>query len=162
FIHEVNTVADPYYANIVESVQKNCQKLATAIVAQLTKYLNKENIEDEEKPFALVQFIMKHYGESKRYIFNQELIHAFPLIQPNWSINGQQYKLYIESQAVTQTSSQAEAIAALIGSYELFNMVYPSQIKHTLETLHGLFFSKRNVSLSLGTRRFLERFKFIC
>ena len=57
---------------------------------------------------------------------------------------------------IIETNSQIEAVAALIGSYELFNIEYSAKVRATLEVLNGLSFRKRSFSLSLAAKRFLK------
>ena len=59
------------------------------------------------------------------------------------------YTVIIENHPLIITNSQIEAVAALIGSYELFNIEYPAKVRTTLEVLIGLSFRKRSFSLDL-------------
>lgn len=62
------------------------------------------------------------------------------------------YKIIIEYHPFVTVNSQIEAIAILIGSYELFNIEYPAKIRTTLEVLNCLSFRKRSFSLSLAAK----------
>ena len=73
--------------------------------------------------------------------------------------NVKSYTIAIEYDPVITTSSQAEAIAVLIGSYEVFNIEYPAKVRATLEVLNGLSFKKRSFSLSLAAKRFFNEHK---
>lgn len=70
--------------------------------------------------------------------------------------NVKSYTIIIEYHPFIKTNSQVEAIAILIGSYEIFNIEYPTKIRATLEVLNGLSFRKRSFSLSLAAKRFFN------
>ena len=69
------------------------------------------------------------------------------------------YTIIIENHPLITTNSQIEAVAALIGSYELFNIEYPAKVRTTLEVLSGLSFLKGSFSLSLTAKRFFNEHK---
>ena len=69
------------------------------------------------------------------------------------------YTIIIEYHPFITTNSQIEAVAALIGSYEPFNIEYPAKVRATLEVLNGLSFRKRSFSLSLAAKRFFNEHK---
>lgn len=73
--------------------------------------------------------------------------------------NVKNYTIVIEYDPIITTHSQIEAIALLIGSYEIFNIEYPSKLRATLEVLNGLSFKKRSFSLSLAAKRFFNEYK---
>ncbi len=54
------------------------------------------------------------------------------------------YAVIIEYNRLISTNSQVEAMAALIGSYEIFNIEYPLKVHATLEVLNGLLFKKKD------------------
>lgn len=72
------------------------------------------------------------------------------------------YSIVIEYNTIVTTNSQVEALAVLIGSYEIFNIEYPTKLRATLEVLNGLSFKKRSFSLSLAAKRFLNEHKLNC
>ncbi len=82
------------------------------------------------------------------------------MIQIQTIKNIKNYSIVIEYNTLITTNSQAEAMAALIGSYEIFNIEYPAKVRATLEVLNGLSFKKRSFSLSLAAKRFLNEHKF--
>lgn len=65
------------------------------------------------------------------------------------------YTVIIEYNRLILANSQVEAMAALIGSYEIFNTECPLKVSATLEVLNGLSFKKRSFCLPLATKRFL-------
>ncbi len=69
------------------------------------------------------------------------------------------YAVIIEYNRLISTNSQVEAMVALIGAYEIFNIEYPLKVRATLEVLNGLSFKKRSFSLSLAAKRFLNGHK---
>jgi hypothetical protein len=81
------------------------------------------------------------------------------MIQIQTVENIKKYSIVIECNTIITTNSQAEAIAVLIGSYEIFNIEYPAKVRTTLEVLNGLSFKKRSFSLSLAAKRFLNEHK---
>ncbi|CAF5086005.1 unnamed protein product, partial [Rotaria sp. Silwood1] len=87
-----------------------------------------------------------------------EAIDAYPTIQIQTVQNIKNYSIVIENNSIITTNSQAEAIAVLIGSYEIFNIEYPPKIQATLEVLDDLSFKKRSFSLSLAAKRFLNEY----
>ena len=54
------------------------------------------------------------------------------------------YTVIVENNCLIRTNSQTEVMAALIGSYEIFNIEYPLKVRATLEVLNGLSFKKRS------------------
>ena len=50
------------------------------------------------------------------------------------------YTITIEYNPLITTNSQIEAVAALIGSYELFNIEYSAKVRATLEVLKDISF----------------------
>ncbi|CAF3956338.1 unnamed protein product, partial [Rotaria sp. Silwood1] len=88
-----------------------------------------------------------------------EAIDAYPMIQIQKVQNIKNYSIVIENNSIITTNSQAEAIAVLIGSYEIFNIEYPPKIQATLEVLNDLSFKKLSLSLSLAAKRFLNEYK---
>ncbi|CAF4846300.1 unnamed protein product [Rotaria sp. Silwood1] len=88
-----------------------------------------------------------------------EAIDAYPMIQIQKVQNIKNYSIVIEYNSIITTNSQAEAIAVLIGSYEIFNIEYPPKIQATLEVLNDLSFKKLSLSLSLAAKRFLNEYK---
>jgi len=81
------------------------------------------------------------------------------MIQIQTDKNIKNYSIVIEYNTIVMTNSQVEAIAVLIGSYEIFNIEYPAKVRTTLEVLNGLSFKKRSFSLSLAAKRFLNEHK---
>ena len=66
------------------------------------------------------------------------------------------YTIIIEYHPLITTNPPIEAVAALIGSYELFNIEYPAKVRETLEVLNGLSIRKRFFSLALAAKRFFN------
>ncbi len=81
------------------------------------------------------------------------------MIQIQTFNNTKTYSIVIEYNTLITTNSQVEAIAVLIGSYEIFNIEYPTKVRATLGVLNGLFFKKRSFSLSLDAKRFFKEHK---
>jgi hypothetical protein len=81
------------------------------------------------------------------------------MIQIQTENNVKNYSIVIEYNTIITTKSQVEAIAVLIGSYEVFNIEYPAKVRTTLVVLNGLAFKKRSFSLSLAAKRFLNEHK---
>ena len=69
------------------------------------------------------------------------------------------YTIIIENHPLITTNSEIEAVAALMGSYDSFNIEYPAKVRTTLEVLIGLSFRKRSFSLSLAAKRFFNEDK---
>jgi len=84
----------------------------------------------------------------------QQLLYEYEAHDPLEEIK--KYSIVIEYNTITTTNSQAEAIAVLIGSYEIFNIEYPAKLRATLEVLNGLF-KKR--SFPLAAKRFFNEYK---
>jgi hypothetical protein len=82
------------------------------------------------------------------------------MIQIQTVKNIKNYSIVIEYNTIIKTNSQADAIAVLIGSYEIFNIEYPANVRATLLVLSGLSFKKRSFSVSLSAKRFLNEHKF--
>jgi hypothetical protein len=76
------------------------------------------------------------------------------MIQIQTIKNIKNYSVIIEYNTIITTNSQVEAIAVLIGSYEIFDIEYPAKVRTTLEVLNVLSFKKRTFSLSLAAKRF--------
>jgi hypothetical protein len=87
------------------------------------------------------------------------VLDAYPMIQVQSMDNIKDYSVVIEFNRLITTNSQVEAIAVLIGSYEIFNIEYPLKVRATLEVLNGLSFKKRSFFLSLAAKRFLNGHK---
>ncbi|CAF2819414.1 unnamed protein product [Rotaria sp. Silwood2] len=150
FIREINVHSDPFYGDIVQALKSSCTKLVKHL-----DHPQKENLIDEEQPlFILEHMIMKRYKHSKKFLLSHEAIDAYPMIQIQTVQNIKNYSIVIEYNSIITTNSQAEAIAVLIGSYEIFNVEYPPKIRATLEVLNGLSFKKRSFSLSLAEKDF--------
>ncbi|CAF4788101.1 unnamed protein product, partial [Rotaria socialis] len=73
--------------------------------------------------------------------------------------NIENYSIVIEYNTIITTNSQVEAISISIGSYEIFNIEYPTKVRATLEVLNGLSLKKRSFSLTLAAKRFLNEHK---
>ncbi|CAF1170846.1 unnamed protein product [Didymodactylos carnosus] len=102
FVREINSVCDPYYESIIEAVKRNCAKVC-----------------NEEQPLTVLEFVSKHFGESKRYLLNQDIIHPYPLIQIQTAANnGKIYLLIVQNKEVIQTQFQTEIIGGFIDSYD--------------------------------------------
>ena len=84
------------------------------------------------------------------------------MIQTQTNQGKKNYNIVIEYNTIVTTNSQVEALAVLIGSYEIFNIEYPTKLRATLEVLNGLSFKKRSFSLSLAAKRFLNEHKLKC
>ncbi|CAF1316320.1 unnamed protein product [Rotaria sordida] len=88
-----------------------------------------------------------------------ETIDAYPMIQIQKVNDTTNYSIVIEYNQLITTNSQAEAMAILIGSYEIFNIEYPTKIRATLEVLNGLSFKRRSFFLSVAAKRFFNEYK---
>ncbi|CAF3921948.1 unnamed protein product [Rotaria sp. Silwood1] len=155
FIREINVHSDPFYGDIVQALKSSFTKLVKHL-----DHPQKENLIDEEQPlFILEHIIMKRYKHSKKFLLSHEAIDAYPMIQIQKVQNIKNYSIVIEYNSIITTNSQAEAIAVLIGSYEIFNIEYPPKIQATLEVLNDLSFKKLSLSLSLAAKRFLNEYK---
>jgi hypothetical protein len=82
------------------------------------------------------------------------------MIQIQTIRNIKNYPIAIEYNTLITTNSQAQAMAALIGSYEILNIEYPTKVRATLKVLNALSFRKRSFSLSLAAKQFLNEHKF--
>ena len=69
------------------------------------------------------------------------------------------YTIIIEYHPLITNNFQIEAVAPLIGSYELFNIEYPTKVRATLKVSNGLSFRTRSFSLSLVAKRFFNEHK---
>ncbi|CAF4664194.1 unnamed protein product, partial [Rotaria sp. Silwood2] len=74
--------------------------------------------------------------QALKEVFIKSSIDAYPMIQIQTVQNIKNYSIVIECNSIITTNSQAEAIAVLIGSYEIFNVEYPPKIRETLEVLN--------------------------
>ncbi|CAF3744706.1 unnamed protein product [Rotaria socialis] len=142
-IREINLHFDPFDGDIVQTLKLSCTKL----------------FKKEQPLFVLKHLIMKRYKHSKKLLLSHEVIDAYPIIQIQTAKNIKNYSIVIEYNTIITTNSQAEAISILIGSYEIFNIEYPTKVRATLEVLNGLSFKKRSFSLSLAAKRFLNEHK---
>ncbi|CAF1626364.1 unnamed protein product [Rotaria magnacalcarata] len=142
-IREINLHFDPFDGDIVQILKLSCTKL----------------FKKEQPLFILEHLIMKRYKHSKKLLLSHEVIDAYPIIQIQTAKNIKNYSIVIEYNTIITTNSQAEAISILIGSYEIFNIEYPTKVRATLEVLNGLSFKKRSFSLSLAAKRFLNEHK---
>ncbi|CAF3311023.1 unnamed protein product [Rotaria socialis] len=142
-IREINLHVDPFDGDIVQTLKLSCTKL----------------FKKEQPLFVLKHLIMKRYKHSKKLLLSHEVIDAYPIIQIQTAKNIKNYSIFIEYNTIITTNSQAEAISILIGSYEIFNIEYPTKVRATLEVLNGLSFKKRSFSLSLAAKRFLNEHK---
>ncbi|CAF3629840.1 unnamed protein product [Rotaria socialis] len=142
-IREINLHFDPFDGDIVQTLKLSCTKL----------------FKKEQPLFVLKHLIMKRYKHSKKLLLSHEVIDAYPIIQIQTAKNIKNYSIFIEYNTIITTNSQAEAISILIGSYEIFNIEYPTKVRATLEVLNGLSFKKRSFSLSLAAKRFLNEHK---
>ena len=69
------------------------------------------------------------------------------------------YTIIIKNHQLITTNFQIEAVAAFIGSYELFNIEYPAKVRTMLEVLIGLSFRKKTFSFLLAVKRFFNEDK---
>ncbi|CAF4461008.1 unnamed protein product [Rotaria socialis] len=154
-IREINVHYDPFDGDIIQTLKSNFTKLFN-----YTDNPQKENITEDERPFFILEhLIMKRYKHSKKLLLNQEVLDAYPMIQVHKNNDSTNYSIIVEYNQLTITTSQVEAVAILIGSYEIFNIEYPKKIRATLEVLHGLSFKKRSFFLAVAAKRFLSEFK---
>ncbi|CAF5141488.1 unnamed protein product, partial [Rotaria magnacalcarata] len=154
-IREINVHYDPFDGDIIQTLKSNFTKLFN-----YTDNPQKENITEDERPFFILEhLIMKRYKHSKKLLLNQEVLDAYPMIQAHKNNDSTNYSIIVEYNQLTITTSQVEAVAILIGSYEIFNIEYPKKIRATLEVLHGLSFKKRSFFLAVAAKRFLSEFK---
>ncbi|CAF1458973.1 unnamed protein product, partial [Adineta steineri] len=151
-IREINLRCDPLGGDIVKTL--------TLVFAKLIKYIDhprKEDVAEEEQPFFILEhLIMKRFKHSKKLLLNHEVLDAHPTIQVQSIDKVKDYAVIVEYNRLISTNSQVEAVAALIGSYEIFNIEYPLKVRATLEVLNGLSFTKRSFCLSLAAKRFLN------
>ncbi|CAF4519098.1 unnamed protein product [Rotaria socialis] len=154
-VREINVHCDPFDGDIVETLKSSFTKLL--------KYLDhpqKENITTEEQPFFILEhLIMKRFKHSKKLLLNHETLDAYPMINIQKIDGTTHYSIVIEYNQLITTNSQAEAMAILIGSYEVFNIEYPTKIRATLEVLNGLSFKKRSFFLAVAAKRFFNEYK---
>ncbi|CAF3791531.1 unnamed protein product [Rotaria sp. Silwood1] len=123
-IREINVHFDPFDGDIVETLKGNTSKLSSYIIFLIL----------EEQPFFILEhLIMKRYKHSKKLLLHHETIDAYPMIQIQKVNDTTNYSIVIEYNQLITTNSQAEAMAVLIGSYEIFNIEYPTKIRATLE-----------------------------
>ncbi|CAF2101603.1 unnamed protein product [Rotaria magnacalcarata] len=154
-IREINVHYDSFDGDIIQTLKSNFTKLFN-----YTDNPQKENITEDERPFFILEhLIMKRYKHSKKLLLNQEVLDAYPMIQVHKNNDSTNYSIIVEYNQLTTTTSQVEAVAILIGSYEIFNIEYPKKIRATLEVLHGLSFKKRSFFLVVAAKRFLSEFK---
>ncbi|CAF1612981.1 unnamed protein product [Rotaria sordida] len=139
-IREINLCSDPFAGDIIEALKCSCTKLMKYLEHQ-----QKEKINEEEQPFFILEYlIMKRYKHLKKLLLNYETIDAYPIIQIQTINNIKNYSIVIEYNILITTSSQIEAMAILIESYEIFNIEYLAKIRATLEVMNGLLFKKRS------------------
>ncbi|CAF1236498.1 unnamed protein product, partial [Didymodactylos carnosus] len=81
FLREVNLRCDPYFSSVSEAVKKNFHKLSLTLSEQLTKTIGKENIDSDDLPFAVLEYIMKRFKQSKRLLINDTPVAVYPMIQ---------------------------------------------------------------------------------
>ncbi|CAF2524215.1 unnamed protein product [Rotaria sp. Silwood2] len=140
-IREINLRCDPLDGDIVKTL--------TSVCAKLIKYVDhprKEDIVEGEQPFFILEhLVMKRYKHSKKLLLNHEVIEAYPMIQVQSMDNIKDYSVVIEYNRLITTNLQVEAMTALIGSYEIFNIEYPLKVRATLEVLNDLSFKKKIV-----------------
>ncbi|CAF1332359.1 unnamed protein product [Rotaria sordida] len=154
-IREINLCSDPFAGDIIEALKCSCTKLMKYLEHQ-----QKEKINEEEQPFFILEYlIMKRYKHLKKLLLNYETIDAYPIIQIQTINNIKNYSIVIEYNILITTSSQIEAMAILIESYEIFNIEYLAKIRATLEVMNGLLFKKRSFFLSLAAKRFINEYK---
>ncbi|CAF1491790.1 unnamed protein product [Rotaria sordida] len=156
-IREINLRSDPFAGDIIEALKCSCTKLMKYLEHQ-----QKEKINEEEQPFFILEYlIMKRYKHLKKLLLNYETIDAYPIIQiQTQTINNiKNDSIVIEYNILITTSSQIEAMAILIESYEIFNIEYLAKIRATLEVMNGLLFKKRSFFLSLAAKRFINEYK---
>ncbi|CAF1177597.1 unnamed protein product [Rotaria sordida] len=154
-IREINLRCDPFGGDIVKTLTSVCTKLIKYV-----DHPRKEDVPEEEQPFFILEhLIMKRFKHSKKLLLNHEVIDAHPMIQVQSIDKVKDYAIIIEYNRLISTNSQVESMAILIGSYEIFNIEYPSKIRATLEVLNGLSFTKRSFCVSLAAKRFLNGHK---
>ncbi|CAF1391843.1 unnamed protein product [Rotaria sordida] len=154
-IREINLRCDPFGGDIVKTLTSVCTKLIKYV-----DHPRKEDVPEEEQPFFILEhLIMKRFKHSKKLLLNHEVIDAHPMIQVQSIDKVKDYAIIIEYNRLISTNSQVEAMAILIGSYEIFDIEYPSKIRATLEVLNGLSFTKRSFCVSLAAKRFLNGHK---
>ncbi|CAF3965569.1 unnamed protein product, partial [Rotaria sp. Silwood1] len=154
-IREINLRCDPFGGDIVKTLTSVCTKLIKYV-----DHPRKEDVPEEEQPFFILEhLIMKRFKHSKKLLLNHEVIDAHPMIQVQSIDKVKDYAIIIEYNRLISTNSQVEAMAILIGSYEIFYIEYPSKIRATLEVLNGLSFTKRSFCVSLAAKRFLNGHK---
>ncbi|CAF3844233.1 unnamed protein product, partial [Adineta steineri] len=93
--------------------------------------------------FILEYLIMKRFKHLKKSLLNHEVIDVHPKIQVQSIDKIKDYAVIIEYNRLISTNSQVETVAALIGSYEIFNIEYPLKVRATLEVLNGLSFAAK-------------------
>ncbi|CAF5120747.1 unnamed protein product, partial [Rotaria sp. Silwood1] len=153
-IREINLRCDPFGGDIVKTLTSVCTKLIKYV-----DHPRKEDVPEEQPFFILEHLIMKRFKHSKKLLLNHEVIDAHPMIQIQSIDKFKDYAIIIEYNRLISTNSQVEAMAILIGSYEIFYIEYPSKIRATLEVLNGLSFTKRSFCVSLAAKRFLNGHK---
>ncbi|CAF3873487.1 unnamed protein product, partial [Rotaria sp. Silwood1] len=153
-IREINLRCDPFGGDIVKTLTSVCTKLIKYV-----DHPRKEDVPEEQPFFILEHLIMKRFKHSKKLLLNHEVIDAHPMIQVQSIDKVKDYAIIIEYNRLISTNSQVEAMAILIGSYEIFYIEYPSKIRATLEVLNGLSFTKRSFCVSLAAKRFLNGHK---
>ncbi|CAF0939739.1 unnamed protein product [Adineta steineri] len=103
-----------------------------------TTYSHRQQLVREMK---FIKDIVELY--SALSITNLEVIDVHPKIQVQSIDKIKDYAVIIEYNRLISTNSQVETVAALIGSYEIFNIEYPLKVRATLEVLNGLSFAAK-------------------
>ncbi len=67
-------------------------------------------------------------------------METYPTIQIQTIAMSKTYSIVIEYHTVITTNSQVQAMATLIGLYDLFNIEYLAKLRTTLEVLNDLSF----------------------
>ncbi|CAF4489341.1 unnamed protein product, partial [Didymodactylos carnosus] len=69
-MRDANRLTSPFYDDIIKLVELRFRQLGQSIGGKLSVSLDKENIDDDELPLAIVEFMLLRFKEPKRLLFN--------------------------------------------------------------------------------------------